>query len=94
MRSRAFHHLLLALLLLLAQLFAAAHALSHQDEAPLPDHACAVCAMTAHLGSALPSAAPVLEPAVHAVGQPSPRAPVCTHSPRLPFHARAPPATL
>jgi hypothetical protein len=94
MPPRALHHLLLALLLLLAQQVAAVHVLSHQDQAPLPDHACAACVTAAHLGTGLTSTTPLLEPAAHAVERPPLSESVHARQPRPPFRSRAPPAPL
>ena len=50
-------HLLLAAVLVFAQLAASAHAVEHlvQDEGSLPKHACELCLAAHDLGSALPT---------------------------------------
>ena len=57
-------HLLLAAVLVFAQLAASAHAVEHlvQDEGSLPKHACELCLSAQNLGAALTSA--VMPPAV------------------------------
>jgi hypothetical protein len=94
MSRRACLHTLLALLLLLAQQFTAAHALSHWDEGYLHKHACELCATSAQLNAGLPSTTPSLEPTGRTIERPSFDS--AAHTPRLhlPFRSRAPPSAV
>jgi hypothetical protein len=94
MRRHAPLHLLLALLLLLAQQLAAAHGLSHHDAGQVPDHACELCVASAHLGAGLPGTPPALQPASCAIERVPLAASFHARQPTLPFRSRAPPPAL
>ena len=94
MRRLAPLHLLLAVLLLLAQQLAAAHGLSHLVTDKAPDHACELCVASAHLGTGLPGSAPALEPSSCAIEHQPLDASFHPLKPALPFHSRAPPPAL
>jgi hypothetical protein len=85
-------HILLALLLLVAQQVAAAHALSHWDEGYPHKHACEMCATAGQLATGLTSSAPVLEASGRMVERPPLRLSGYTPQPRFAFHSRAPPS--
>lgn len=59
-------HLLLVVVLFVAQLAAGAHAIEHaaSKEGPLPNHVCELCLAAHDLGSALPAMAAALPPAL------------------------------
>ena len=94
MRSRPALNALLAFLLLLAQQLMAAHEVSHGDEGSAPPHVCEMCALAAQLGSAVPSAAPVLPAAAPAVECQPYHAVVHAARRLVAFHSRAPPPAL
>jgi hypothetical protein len=94
MRRHAPLHLLLAVLLLLAQQLAAAHGLSHLDTGKAPDHACELCVASAHLGAGLPGTVPALQPSSCAIERVPLDASFHPRKPALPFRSRAPPPAL
>jgi hypothetical protein len=92
MQSRASLYTLVALLLLLAQQVAVAHALSHWDEGYPHKHACEMCATAGQLAGGLTSSAPVLEASRRVVERPPLRRSLYTPQHRFAFHSRAPPS--
>lgn len=94
MARRTVLNLLLAVVLLLAQQLAAAHALSHHDEGGVPEHVCELCVAAAQLASGLPSAAPVLTAAPAAIAPQTATPSIRARTPHLAYRSRAPPSLL
>jgi hypothetical protein len=94
MRRRPALHVLIALLLLIAQQFAFAHALSHQPDGTATEHACQLCASAGQLASGLPSAPPCIAFAAATAEHSVPPLLGCPARRHLAFHSRGPPASL
>jgi hypothetical protein len=87
-------HVLVGLLLLLAQQIAATHALSHEMEGASPDHACELCASALQFASGLTSAPPRIYGESSAPTRPEAPAARCPNQSPLAPRSRGPPAFL